>query len=82
MASRRTFCASHAASVTQQARNVSWGLNQHGVQARFLIHDHGAKFGGSSDLVAPAEGMRVIKTPIAAVRHNAHVERQIGYTRS
>lgn len=29
--------------VTQQARNVSWELNQLGVPARFLIHDHDHK---------------------------------------
>jgi hypothetical protein len=32
-----------AAWVTQQARNVSWELNQLGVRARFLIHDHDDK---------------------------------------
>src|SRR5487761_1537655 len=67
--------------VTQQARNVSWGLNQLGVPARFLIHDHDHKYGGGSDLVFEADGMVVIKTPIAAPRANPHMERQIGSTR-
>src|SRR5487761_1815999 len=40
-----------AAWVTQQARNVSWELSQLGVHARFLIHDHDAKYGGGCDLV-------------------------------
>ena len=70
-----------SAWVTQQARNVAWELNERRVKARFLIHDHDAKFGGGSDLVFQAEGMRVIKTPIAAPMANAHMERQIGSTR-
>ncbi len=67
--------------VSQQARNVSWELNQLGVPARFLIHDHDDKYGGGSDRVFEADGMAVIKTPIAAPRANAHMERQIGSTR-
>jgi putative transposase len=67
--------------VTQQARNVSWELNQLGVPARFLIHDHDHKYGGGSDRVFEADGMAVIKTPIAAPRANSHIERQIGSTR-
>jgi transposase InsO family protein len=70
-----------AAWVTQQARNVSWELNQHGVQARFLIHDHDAKYGGGSDRVFNGDGMAVIRTPIAVPRANSHLERQIGSTR-
>ena len=67
--------------VSQQARNVSWELNQLGVLARFLIHDHDDKYGGGSDRVFEADGMAVIKTPIAAPRANSHMERQIGSTR-
>src|SRR5450759_865252 len=67
--------------VTQQARNVSWKLNQLGVPARVLIHDHDDKYGGGSDLVFEADGMAVIKTPIAAPRANSHMERQIGSNR-
>ena len=70
-----------AAWVTQQARNVSWELNDIGVQARLLIHDHDRKYGGGSDMVFQAEGMKVIKTPIAAPRANSYIERQIGSTR-
>ena len=67
--------------VTQQARNVSWELNQLGVPARFLIHDHDAKYGGGSDCVFAGGGMAVIRTPIAAPRANSHMERQLGSTR-
>src|SRR5713226_6435366 len=70
-----------AAWVTQQARNVCWELNEVGMPARFLIHDHDAKYGGGSDLVFVAEGLAVLRTPIAAPRANSHIERQIGSTR-
>ena len=50
-------------------------------EAKFLIHDHDAKYGGGSDLVFRAAGIAVIRTPIAAPRANSHMERQIGSTR-
>ncbi len=62
--------------VTQQARNLVWRLD--GAGKLVLIHDHDAKYAGSADRVAEAAGMRVIKTPIAAPKANAHMERQIG----
>jgi putative transposase len=62
--------------VTQQSRNLVWKLE--GSPTRFVIHDHGAKFAGPADTVFRAAGMRVIKTPIAAPKSNAHIERQIG----
>jgi transposase InsO family protein len=65
-----------AAWVTQQSRNLVWQLE--GSPVRFVIHDHDAKYLGPSDAVFRAEGLTVIKTPIAAPRSNAHMERQIG----
>ncbi len=62
--------------VTQQSRNLVWQLG--GSPIRFVIHDHDAKFAGPADAVFRAEGMRVIKTPIAAPKADAHMERQIG----
>ena len=47
--------------MTQQARNLVWELDEHGVKARFVIHGHDAKFGGGSDPVFQAEGMMAIK---------------------
>src|SRR5260370_12143620 len=70
-----------AAWVSQQARNVSWELNETGAGAGCLLHDHDRKYGGGSDRVCEAEGMTVIRTPIAAPRANSHIERQIGSTR-
>jgi putative transposase len=62
--------------VTQQSRNLVWKLE--GSPIRLAIHDHDTKYPGSADAVFRAEGIRVIKTPIAAPRANAHMERQIG----
>jgi len=67
--------------VSQQARNLCLELNEIGVDARFLIHDHDTKYCGGSDLVFRAQGIKVIRTPIAAPKANAHIERQIGSTR-
>ena len=67
--------------VTQQARNLVWDLESMAVRARFLIRDHDAKFCGPADAVLDAEGIGVIRTPIAAPRANAFMERQIGSTR-
>ncbi len=67
--------------VTQQARNLVFELEEEGMRAHFLIHDHDSKFGGGSDLVFRSESIEVITTPIAAPRANSHVERQIGSTR-
>ncbi len=33
--------------MSQQARNLCWELSEVGVDARFLVHDHDAKYGGS-----------------------------------
>jgi len=62
--------------VTQQSRNLAWELQ--GSPTGFVIHDHDAKFAGPADLVFRAEGLRVIKTPIAAPKANVYMERQIG----
>ena len=40
------------------------GLSEVGADARFLVHDHDAKYGGGSDLVFRTEGIEVIRTPI------------------
>jgi len=67
--------------VSQQARNLAWELTEIGVEGRFLIRDHDAKFGGGSDAILQSAGLKVIRTPIAAPKANSHIERQIGSTR-
>lgn len=57
-----------SAWVAQQTRNLVWDLESIGIRARFLIRDNDAKFFGPADAVLAAEGIQVIKTPIAAPR--------------
>ena len=66
---------------TKQARNLVWELEERGVSARILIRDNDAKLGGGADAVVRSAGLEVIRTPIAAPRANAVMERQIGSTR-
>jgi putative transposase len=66
-----------SAWVTQQARNLALGLDARTNPARFLIRDRDAKFTAPFDAVFRSEGMRVIKTPIAAPNANSHAERVI-----
>ena len=61
------------ASVTQQARNLSFtGLFE---RMRFLIHDRDSKFSAAFDEVFRSEGMQIVNTPIQAPQANAHAER-------
>ncbi len=72
-------CTSHptAAWVTQQARHLSWQIQEGMLPARFLIHDWDAKFAASFDTVIAAEGVEVVRTPYRAPRANAYAERWI-----
>lgn len=52
-----------AAWVTQQARHISWILQNEPGPVRFLIRDRDAKFPDASDAVFAAEDVRIIQTP-------------------
>src|SRR6266540_2477525 len=68
------------ASVTQQARNLSFtGIFE---RMRFLIHDHDSKFAASFDEVFRSEGIKVIHTPIRAPQANAYAERFVRTVRA
>jgi transposase len=67
--------------VTQQARNLSWQLEEEGIQPSIVLHDRDRKFAGSFDRVFESGGARVVLTPLMAPRGNAHVERWIGSCR-
>jgi hypothetical protein len=71
-----------SAWVTQQARNASGHLQEHGAVPRFLIHDCDTKFTASFDAVFEAEGAQMITNPIRAPNANAHTERWVGTVRA
>ncbi len=67
-----------AAWVTQQARQLSWHLqDRHGRPLGFLIRDRDGKFPASFDTVFASEGLAVVKTPPRAPNANAVAERVV-----
>jgi hypothetical protein len=71
----------NAAWVTQQARNLSWKLEDEGIRLSVLIHDRDRKFALEADRVFQSQGARVILTPLMAPKANAYAERWIGSCR-
>src|SRR6266540_6387948 len=67
--------------VAQQARNLTMTLAEQKQRHRILIRDRDSKFTAAFDEVFRSEGLRVIKTPIAAPRAKAHAERWVGSVR-
>jgi putative transposase len=63
--------------VTQQARQLVWGLQDAGQTMRFLLHDRDMKFSASFDAVMASEGIEVILTPYRAPNANAYAERWV-----
>ena len=83
---RRVFlagCTEHPTSdwVTQQARNLAWGLQDAGLRPTVLVRDRDTKFTRSFDVVFASEGIRVVRTPIRSPRANAVAERWVGTVR-
>lgn len=67
-----------AAWVTQQARQVSWHLQDaDGQPLRFLIRDRDGKFPASFDTVFASEGLAAVKTPPRTPNANAVAERVV-----
>ncbi len=67
----------HNLWVSQQARNLSWNIQDSPVRPRFLIHDRDGKFSREFDGIFESEGLGIIKTPYRAPDANAYAERVI-----
>ena len=61
-------CATHptGAWVTQQARQMTWTLQDRELPMRYLTHDHDTKFTAAFDTVFEAEGIDIVDTPYQA----------------
>jgi len=72
-------CTAHptAAWVTQQARQLSWTIQERAQPVRFLIRDRDAKFPPGFDTVFAAEGIATVRTPYRAPNANAYAERWV-----
>ena len=77
-------CTAHPddAWVTQQARQVAWGLVERKEPIRFLIRDRDGKFTSHFDAVFEAQGVRVVRTPVQAPEANGIAERFVRTVRS
>ena len=73
--------APDAAWVTQQARQLSWTLQDGQVATRYLIHDRDGRFVPGFDAVFRSEGVEVVHTPYRAPTANAIAERWVGSVR-
>ncbi len=63
--------------VTQQARQLTWTLQDERKSMRFLIHDRDAKFPRSFDSVLASEGIEILRTPYRTPVANAFAERWV-----
>ena len=72
-------CTAHptAAWVSQQARHLSWTLQDSSQSFRFSIRDRDTKFCPSFDAVFKAEDLEVVRKPYRSPRANAIAERWI-----
>ncbi len=66
-----------SAWVTQQARHLSWQIQDGSVPTRFLIHDRDSKFPAAFDTVFKSEDVTIIRTPVRAPNANAFAERWV-----
>jgi putative transposase len=83
---RRVYLAGISANpdgawVVQQARNLTMTIAEQAQNHRIVIRDRDSKFTAAFDEVFRSEGLRVIRTPIAAPRAKAHAERWVGSAR-
>jgi hypothetical protein len=87
LGSRRVHLAGCTATpsgawVTQQARQLTWGLAERSTPVRFLIRDHDSKFTCDFDVVFRSEGIGIVRTPVRAPKANAVAERFVRTVRA
>jgi len=72
-------CTAHPSGqwATQQARQMTWELQDREQPMRYLIHDHDTKFTEAFDMVFEAEGVEIIDTPYQAPNAYAYAERWV-----
>jgi hypothetical protein len=68
--------------VTQQARQLAWGLAERSTSVRFLIRDRDSKFTRDFDIVFRSEGIEIVRTPVRAPKANAVAERFVRTVRA
>jgi putative transposase len=67
--------------VVQQARNITYELDERLEPGKFLIRDRDTKFTAAFDEVFTTQGIRIVRTPVRAPRANAFAERFVGTVR-
>ena len=77
-------CTAHPTSawVAQQARQLSWQLQDGALPVRYLLHDRDTKFAPAFDMVFTSEGVEIIRTPFRAPNANAIAERWVRSVRA
>jgi putative transposase len=72
-------CTAHpnAAWVTQQARQMTWELEDRNLPMRYLIHDYDKKFTERFDTVFESAGVELVNIPYEAPNANAFAERWV-----
>ena len=77
-------CTAHPTSawVTQQARHLSWTVQEEMRPIHFLIHDRDTTFPASFDHVFVAERVTIIRTPFRSPKANAFAERWVRSVRA
>ncbi|NLF76090.1 MAG: transposase, partial [Chloroflexi bacterium] len=63
--------------MTQQARQMTWVLQDRELPMRYLIHDHDTKFTDTFDIVFESEGVGLVDMPYRVPNANAHAERWV-----
>jgi len=80
--SRRIHQAGYTANpntswVTQQARQLTWELEDESQDKAYLIRDNDKKFSSAFDTVFTSQGIEIVKTPYRAPRANEFAERWV-----